>query len=158
MSSTNKTDNLNLNNWIGSDVPKREDFNMDNSIIDSVLGEHINDGDIHVSDGDRSKWNSPYYMGTYVGNNSSSRTITIPCNFNPSWGIIFAVGLLPSLNDYENRADYNYLGIVSTNGSTIGTSLSGKQLTVSQSSVAVSNYEYRNYNESGTIYVYIMFR
>ena len=32
MSSTNKTEYLNLNAWIGADVPKMEDFNSDNEI------------------------------------------------------------------------------------------------------------------------------
>ena len=158
LSSTNKTENLNLNNWIGSDVPQRVDFNMDNSIIDSVLGGHIDDEDVHVSTDDRSKWNAPYYMGTYIGNDASSRTIDVPCSFNPRWGIVFAAGIFPQLNDYGNQGDYNYFGIVSTNGSTIGVSLSGKQLSVIQSATAVSNYEYRNYNEGGTTYVYILFR
>ena len=158
LSSTNKTEKLNLNNWSGSDIPKREDFNYDNSTLDSVLGGHIEDEIVHITSTERSKWNQPYYMGTYVGNGSNSRNITLNCNFNPSWGIIFAVNLLPHLNDYNNKADYNYFGLVSSNGSTIGVSLNNKTLTVVQSATPVSGVEYRSYNENGTIYVYIMFR
>ena len=36
MPSTNKTPNLQLNNWVGSDRPKREDFNSDNTKIDTA--------------------------------------------------------------------------------------------------------------------------
>lgn len=158
MSSSSKTENLRLNNWSGSDIPKREDFNMDNSIIDSVLGSHIEDTAVHITNEERTKWNSHYYIGTYVGNNSSSRNITLGCSFEPSWGIVFAVGTMPSINDYTNRANYNYFGIVSLNGSTIGLSLSGRQLTAVQSTTAVSGTEYRNFNEGGNTYVYIVFR
>lgn len=34
MGSTNKTSNLKLNSWIGSDKPQRVDFNYDNNILD----------------------------------------------------------------------------------------------------------------------------
>ena len=33
MSSTNKTTNLKLNDWVGTDVPQREDFNADKQRI-----------------------------------------------------------------------------------------------------------------------------
>ena len=41
MGSTNKTGDLELNQWIGSDVPKMEDFNRDNEILDKTISEHI---------------------------------------------------------------------------------------------------------------------
>jgi hypothetical protein len=37
MASTNKTAGLGLNQWLGADSPKREDFNADNLIIDSAF-------------------------------------------------------------------------------------------------------------------------
>ena len=37
MSSTNKTTNLKLNDWVGTDVPQREDFNADNQRIDKAI-------------------------------------------------------------------------------------------------------------------------
>ena len=39
MSSTNKTTNLKLNKWIGTDRSAREDFNNDNDLIDKFAGE-----------------------------------------------------------------------------------------------------------------------
>ena len=39
MASTNKTDNLELNNWVGGDRSQREDFNSDNEKIDTWAGE-----------------------------------------------------------------------------------------------------------------------
>lgn len=40
MASTNKTETLGLNQWIGSDKPKMEDFNSDNRLIDTALAGH----------------------------------------------------------------------------------------------------------------------
>lgn len=41
MSSTNKTSNLKLNQWLGSDRSKREDFNEDNKLIDEWAGKIV---------------------------------------------------------------------------------------------------------------------
>lgn len=38
MGSTNKTTNLALNQWVGTDHPKRDDWNSDNALIDSWVG------------------------------------------------------------------------------------------------------------------------
>ena len=158
MSSTNKTSNLKLNSWIGSDKPQREDFNRDNSIIDNIVSTHHSNSEIHTTADEKSKWNAPYYMNSYFGNGSVTRNITLGCDFTPGWGIIFAINYLPGATDFKNSAHYNYFAIVSQNGSTVGAELSGKKLTVTQSSVAVFGNEFRSFNETGTTYYYVMFR
>lgn len=158
MSSTNKTDNLHLNNWIGSDVPKMEDFNLDNSIIDRAFSQHTSSGDIHTSADEKEAWNSPYYVSSYFGNGEKNRNIQLNCGFTPKWGIVFAADGFAKLNDYANKASYNYFGIASPSGSTAGISLNGNVLSVMQSTLAVFGSEYRSFNENGISYVYIMFR
>ena len=49
MPSTNTTPNLGLNSWLSSDKPKRTDFVSDNTIIDTVLGTHISDSNLHLT-------------------------------------------------------------------------------------------------------------
>ena len=49
MSSTNKTYYMGLNSWVGADVPKMEDFNADNELLDALISEHFNDDAIHVT-------------------------------------------------------------------------------------------------------------
>ena len=39
MASTNKTPNLGLNQWVSTDMVKREDFNADNLALDSALAK-----------------------------------------------------------------------------------------------------------------------
>ena len=49
MSSTNKTEELGLNQWVGTDVPKMEDFNNDNALIDKAISDHIWSASAHVT-------------------------------------------------------------------------------------------------------------
>ena len=99
MSSTNKTDHLGLNNWLGTDKPKREDFNFDNNLIDNAFYSHTNNEVVHTSADERAKWNSPYYISTYVGNGSVTRTVETGCPFTPAFGMIFAAGRMPMMNE-----------------------------------------------------------
>lgn len=158
MSSTNKTSLLKLNSWIGSDIPQREDFNNDNQIIDDALSSHLSDSSLHTSSDEKEVWNNPYVITSYYGNGSAARTLTLPIDFNPVWGIVFASAKPLQLVDIENQADYNYSGIFSTYGSSMGLSISGKTLQIIQSSVPLLGCEYRNFNESGVTYVLILFR
>ncbi len=81
MGSSNKTTKLNLNKWLETDKPKRSDFIYDNEIIDEVLGEHLEDYNMHLSAVDRKSFSAPTTIYTYVGDGSDSRTLTmsIPC-------------------------------------------------------------------------------
>ena len=158
LSSSNKTTNLRLNSWVGSDVPCRSDFVSDNEIIDTVLGTHRQNTNIHITSAEREKWNAPYYIGTYMGNGSTTRNIAFDSDFSPKWGIVFSAGTFPSVNDYTNRADYNYFAVISNRGSTSGVTLGSGSMTVTQSTVAVSGSEYKSFNENGVTYVYIIFR
>ena len=158
MSSTNKTSNLGLNRWIGSDIPKREDFVNDNLILDSVISSHNDNSELHVTQSEKDKWNSSMEIIKYVGDGSGSRTVNLNCGFEPRFGVIFATGTFPSLHDFAHGGNYNYFAVVSSNGSTRGAALSGSTLTLTQSAVAVSTSEYQSFNESGKTYVCVVFR
>lgn len=158
MSSTSKTEHYRLNSWIGTDIPKMEDFNYDNQMIDSAMYSHQSDNTLHISEAERSVWNTPYQITTYYGNGSSSRVINLTSDFTPSWGIVFAAGKLTDVTDFNNKSDYNYFGMVAQKGSMNGLTLSAKKLTVTQSATAVFDSEYKNFNENGVTYICIMFR
>lgn len=158
MSSTNKTPGIELNNWVGSDIPKMADFNNDNNIIDYEITSHKTNGDIHTTAAEKTAWNQPYVIMTYTGNGNVSRSIKITDDFEPSWGMIFKINYTPSAVDIENRTEYNYFGVFTNNGSNTGLSLSGKNLNVTQSSVAVFGSELKCYNENGSAYMVIAFR
>ena len=158
MSSTNKTPNLELNQWVGSDIPKRADFNADNSAIDEAIFNHTDDSDIHTTAEEKEVWNQPYVMTPFTGNGNVTRNITITDDFEPSWGIIYKINYTPTVVDIDNQTKYNYFGFFSKNGSESGLTLSGNKLTVTQASVAILGDELRCYNENGSAYMIIAFR
>lgn len=157
MSSSNRTETLGLNSWLGSDRPERADFNADNEIIDATLAEHF-ESSVHITDSERAKWNSPYYFGVYFGDAALTRTIETNCPFTPTWGIIFKGSAMPATTDFSNNRNLNHFAIVSVRSSTSGASLSGTAITVKQSSTAIYSGEYAALNGMGDTYCYILFR
>lgn len=158
MSSTEKTSYLKLNVWSSTDIPKRVDFNTDNSRIDTAFQEHVDDSEKHVTDDERGVWNSPYYVGFYYGDGSLQRTVSTGCPFDPSFGIIFAGGMPPSVTDFNNKIKYNYFGFLSKRAGTSCLTLSGKDIIFSSSGAAVVSGEYISLNNIGATYCYLLFR
>lgn len=158
MSSTNKTENLQLNQWIGTDTPQRIDFCSDNQILDAVISEHLDDTVEHITANERQVWNSPVYVCSFVGNGSTSREINLECDFNPIFGIIYPITYMPFVADFTNGTHLNYTGFFSPYGSSIGISLSGKKVTLSQSTIPISPAEYKYYNAKNINYAIVCFR
>lgn len=50
MPAANKTDNIELNQWLGNEYPKREDHNADNLKIDTAIKEASDDLATHLAD------------------------------------------------------------------------------------------------------------
>lgn len=78
MSSTNKTTNLKLNDWVGTDVPQREDFNADNQRIDKAIGDHTGNTAVHITQAERDLWGLPFYYYNYFGNGKATRKVEVP--------------------------------------------------------------------------------
>ena len=157
MPTENKTANLGLNSWLGTDQPQRADFVADNTIIDTVVSSHLNDSNSHLSSSDRTLLKNPFKLGYYSGNGSESRTITF--DFNPS--VVFVFLKNKPLAEYDSNYEYTLCNsaVVAANGvgSTLGISLSSKTLTVSQSTSS-SDGRFINLNKNGSQYFYIAFK
>ncbi|MGN0458102.1 MAG: hypothetical protein ACI4IL_03895 [Eubacterium sp.] len=158
MSSTYKTNNIQLNKWIESDIPKMEDFNSDNLVLDKTIGAHHSNTTIHITSEEREKWNKGYGLMTYTGTGKLTQKVQMNFGFDPTFCIVIATGTMPGLIDIENLVHYNYFGIATVGGSNAGLELSGSVLTVTSSSVMISKYEMRSYNEIGRSYLVIAFR
>lgn len=158
MGSAGKTDFLKLNKWSSTDIPKRVDFNSDNELIDAAFKDHLNDDDRHLSDEERAQWNMPFHYGFYYGNGALKRTITTNCPFEPSFGVIFAGGMPPSVVDFTNKYKYNYVGLLSKRSCTSGLTLSKGDIVISVDTFPVANTEYISLNNSGLTYCYLLFR
>ena len=57
MPSTNSTEHLALNQWLGTDKPKMADFNADNLKLDAAMGNHLADAVSHLTENERNVWN-----------------------------------------------------------------------------------------------------
>lgn len=159
MGSAQKTDFLSLNKWISTDIPKREDFNYDNSTIDNAFKTHTNDMSKHISEAERSTWNEPHYVGFYYGNGSNSaRTIETECSFEPSFAIVFAGNSPSGVTDFNSKLHRNRFAFLTKRASTTGMSLAGKNIVIAEAGAISGTSETKEYNLSGGIYCYILFR
>ena len=152
--SSQKTSKLSLNNWSGSDKPKRSDFNSDNQIIDSILGGHVADSVIHVTQSNKDIWNSPHYASSYFGTNAPTRTISL--NFTPS-AVFVAAESTPFQTTGSDSKIHCNAGFAARTFHTPGISIGGNGFQVEQSSTAASN-ACPNLNASDCTYIFIAFR
>ena len=120
MSSTNKTTNLKLNDWVGTDVPQREDFNADNQRIDKAIGDHTGNTTVHITQAERDLWGLPFYYYNYFGNGKATRKVEVPSPFRPRFAIVFADGMAPSVCKFSSSANYHYVAFASQTRGTIG--------------------------------------
>lgn len=141
--SANKTPNLGLNNWCGSDKPKCSDFVQDNLLIDEAFHNHASDSDLHFSPADRARLNNLVSTGYYVGSGDTERTISL--SFSPSFLFVFSSGQLPVSNGNV------HFGFACQQFSSAGLSLNASSLTLSQT-------DGFSLNQSGKTYAYVALR
>ena len=158
MPTQNKTQNLNLNSWLGSDKPKRQDFVDDNNILDSVIGQHITNTIMHMSQSEKDLLNSPFSISIIAGDGNSSCTHTL--SFEPKLVLVFAQNEVPIKYDIsENYYIYSFaIATQNTYGSTKGASLSGSALTLSQTQSTPQDKIFLNLNKYFEQYVCIAFK
>ncbi len=157
MPSTNKTSNLGLNQWIDTDRPMRNDFNSDNAVLDSAVGGHINNSDIHITADERKYLTDSQATYVYSGTGESSKSFTLTESFR--FIAVFAKG--KPLAEYDSASGktkaYSAFGYASA-GASVGLSIaaSGTGFTVSLGEDENGNYPCLN--ESGVQYKVVMFK
>lgn len=154
MATANKTSNLGLCAWLGTDKPSRIDFVEDNEKIDTAINDHVSDTSVHLSTSDRQKLTEPYVTKYYSGDGASSRTIAI--GFSPKVVFVFKKNSGTVTLSGSNLLINTGMSIVS-NGSTGGVSISGTNIIVKQTTTAVDGAIY-NLNLNGGQYGIIAFR
>lgn len=77
MSSTNKTENYQLNQWVNTDYVLMSDFNNDNALIDAAIASKAN-----------------FAFGSYTGNGTggTSAPVSLEFDFNPAVVIVAGQG------------------------------------------------------------------
>ena len=178
MASSEKTPNLGLNAWRGSDVPQREDFVQDNQILDSAitalqqggsgsggpgndprLDVHMADQQVHLSAADRQALNTvePPVIGSYTGNGHIVQAVIL--GFRPRFGILFADNR-PIVEPSSNGLFQTSLaGILTNTGGTAGLEAQTTGFRAHQAETGtVTGMNYLGMNRNGVRYVYIMWR
>lgn len=157
MSSRNKTANLGLNNWAGSDRPQRADFNGDNAILDAQVGGHIKNGDIHVTAAEKAKWNAPTDFSGYFGTNAESREITL--GYQPTAVFVYPQDMPMIDVNFDAKTTECYFGAAGGTFNSRGISISSDGFTVR------NNYQYQSsssdrvmLNKAGVNYIFLAWK
>ncbi len=148
MASTNKTANLGLNSWVGTDKPTRTDFVEDNAIIDSAVSTHTGNSSIHLTAEEKSRVSSPVSIRQYVGTGSAGLTISF--DFAPKLVLVQRIDY-PTVTG--NAACFGV--ITQSYGGTLGLELSSKSLTVRSTSMSQGQ---SGFNDLEAQYVAVAFR
>lgn len=154
MSSTNKTDYLGLNQWLGTDRPTRIDYVQDNEKIDTAVKNHITNENCHVTSEEKLKLSNPTTT-YYSGNGGTSRTITLA--FVPSVVFVFKKNASPVGYSSSYPIVNSAMGITS-NGYSAGITINGTVITVKQSTAVENDGSFYNLNQSGGQYGIIAFK
>lgn len=155
MSSSAKTQYLLLNKWAGSDTPKRIDFNSDNEIIDTALGEHIMNEALHVTQADKNAWNEKGFIcGSYFGTNEVHRQFAV--GFQPKAVFLIANGYPPTGFDPSGNKVISYSGIAINGSGSLGLSVTEDGFAVDMTQTLGNAVSYLN--KSAITYIYIAFR
>ena len=155
MSSTNKTEYLMLNQWLGSDRPQRIDFVDDNRIIDDAIKIHFSDTSKHLSNEQREKLNQPYVMVSYSGSGESSKVIDL--GIQPNFVIVFMKDAPPTEDDGSGNILLNQCFTAKSNGTSGGALINGNNLTVYYSQTPENGIRY-NLNKTNGQYCIVAFK
>lgn len=154
MSSSNKTSYLGLNQFIGSDKPKMEDFNTDNRLLDEKIQQHLQ-SQLHLNEQQRKRLESPSYLiGSYTGDGTAKRTILVeqPIGF----GFVFMVG--EGLHYAVTTLGENHIfsAVMTPKGCSKGISITSGGFSVLQSGSSTPDGKKNMLNQSGKTYLYLI--
>ena len=158
MPSSNKTPTLQLNQWQGSDYPKKDDFNADNSKVDAAFAQHIADTTLHPSAQQTGIWNQALQLQffSYTGDGASTRSIALPCT--PRFGMVFACDRSPVVvSSTGTDANQPSFGIFSAQGANLGLTLEGQTLSVVNAPSSSPEMSQPKYNISQVNYLVLLF-
>ena len=153
MATSNYTPNLHLSAWEASDRPKRADFVSDNTIIDTQLGGHIANQNIHLTSGEKALLNEPFVCMMYSGTGESQRTISL--DFHPKFVFIYKRGV-PFVTYSNGVSVVNAASGSYGMGASVGISLVSAGVSVSETEAA--NGIRVNLNENNAQYTMIAFK
>ena len=121
-----------------------------------LCGSHITDNAIHVTQGDKDRWNTPFAAGTYFGSGAASRTIAV--GFAPKLAAVFALQYPANTADFGNSGSSCFWGLAAGAWGTQGIELTADGFKLLQGSSYAVEGCLPKLNEAGVTYFYIMSR
>ncbi len=150
MASKNKTENLGLNLWDGTDRPQRGDFNSDNMIVDTALGEHLANANLHLTATEKERVKRPVQYYSYLGNGQAQASLSL--SFTPSMVVVYCEGMPFAVYDSAKGCTKVYGAVaVYGAGGTSGVTLEGSTVKSAQDTGAQNGFM-NCLNESGKQY------
>lgn len=128
MPSSNKTPYLHLNSFLGSDVPKRVDFNNDNLIVDQAVKNHVQNQDMHFTGEEKLRVDQMFHFTGYMGDGKPTKTIILP--FSPAFVFVYCVSLPLNRFDSSVNIKYSNMGFATQGEGTWGIDLNDNVLEV----------------------------
>ncbi|MEF2562723.1 MAG: hypothetical protein UI647_08070 [Negativibacillus sp.] len=154
MSSSNKTGYLGLNQFVGSDKPKMEDFNADNRLLDEKMQQHVQ-SQLHLTEQQKERLeNLGYLIGSYTGDGTAKRTISVAQTIG--FGFVFMVG--EGLHYAVTTLGENHIfsAVMTPQGCSKGVSIASGGFTVLQSGNSTPDGKKNMLNQSGKKYIYLI--
>ena len=148
MPSSGKTPNIGLNLWSGSDSPKMEDFNSDNTIIDSAIKALQDQGGGGGSGG------LSLVLGSYIGDGKETKTIQ--WESRPKFWVVFASGKPVCVTVEDGQTTQVSLVFGSEYGQSVGSYPYDDRLELFYESEGWDGYR-MNMNQQGVTYCYMLF-
>ena len=154
MAASEKTPVLGLSLWSGTDKPRRLDFVEDNEALETLVGGHLQDGDMHLNAERLARVDEPFEMRTYTGTGGASRGFAF--SFQPRAAVVWAVG--KGAAECSGTCTKQYAGFAAEGGNSLGIALNSVQVTVKQDQTVPSGGSMAALNENGVTYMLAAFR
>lgn len=158
ITSDRDTDALVMNGWflMTADFCPAESTEMNyECFLDKELlcGSHIRNDVIHVTAEDKEKWNTPVEVGFYIGNSSSSKTVSL--GYKPKFVILMAAEKPAVTVDFTSSSAKSYFAIASEAAQSQGITLSASGFKVQTNTI---NGVTSELNSIGMTYIYLAWK
>lgn len=158
ITSDRDTDALVMNGWflMTADFCPAESTEMNyECFLDKELlcGSHIRNNVIHVTAEDKEKWNTPVEVGFYIGNSSSSKTVSL--GYKPKFVILMAAEKPAVTVDFTSSSAKSYFAIASEAAQSQGITLSASGFKVQTNT---TNGVTSELNSIGMTYIYLAWK
>lgn len=103
MASSAKSETLGLSLWEATDRPERSDFVNDNEQIERLLGGHINNAALHITESEKNYLKLPYTVAVYRGTGSTPFKINAP--FKPVLILVMCTDMPPAVQREDGKLE-----------------------------------------------------